>query len=169
MTVIQSSPPAAAVTPQAGEIVIIAYGAPKPKGSLKHIGRGRLVEQVEGSGTWRGKVAKAAREAMRCGYIGAGPVHAPALDGPVAVEITVTVAKPKSAPKRKETWPVTRASGDSDKLARNVLDALVDGCVLVDDSRAIDLMVRKRYAGQHPDTLDAPGAVIRVRRIGGAP
>ncbi len=168
-TAADQSPPASGPHPARGEgaVVITAHGNPKPKGSLKHIGNGRLVEQVEGSGTWRGKVADAGRKAMIGAHNGPRLMRRPPLDGPLAVEITVTVAKPKSAPKRRETWPDTRASGDADKLARNILDALADGGVLADDARVIELLCRKRYPGQHPDTLDEPGAVVRVWRIGG--
>lgn len=151
-----------------GEIVVTAYGTPKPKGSLKHIGNGRMAEQVEGSKPWREKVADAGHAAMLSGRLGRGPARRPPLDGPLAVEITVTVAKPKSAPKRRETFPDTRSSGDADKLARNILDALADARVITDDARVVELACRKRYPGQHPDALARPGAVIRVRQFGGA-
>lgn len=36
------------------------------------------------------------------------------------------------------------------------------------NARVIELACRKRYPGQHPDTLARPGAVIRVRQFGGA-
>lgn len=129
-------------------IRILVDGDPKPKGSLKHIGRGRLVEQVAGSGTWRQRVAWAARE-QHAG----SPVTAPA-----GVDFEVRVAPPKSAPKTRVTLPATRSSGDVDKHARNVLDALVDGGVLRDDSQVVDLRARKR----HCLPGEAPGAVIEV-------
>lgn len=166
MTATQITLPAADTTADE-TITIVAYGVPKPKGSLKHIGNGRLVEQVEGSGGWRKSVADAARKAMRGGVPGYYQLKREPLDGPVCVEITATFFKPKSAPKTRESWPCTRATGDSDKIARNVLDAIVDGRVLVDDSRVVDLVCRKVYPGQHADALDRPGAVIRIKRIGG--
>ncbi len=129
-------------------IHIEVAGEPKPKGSLKHIGRGRLVEQVKGSGTWRERIAWACREQ----YTGSP------LDAPAVVDVEVRVAPPKSAPKRRVTLPATRSSGDVDKHARNVLDALVDGGVLADDSRVVDLRIRKR----HCLPTEAPGALITV-------
>lgn len=123
-------------------------GIPKPKGSLKHVGRGRLVEQVAGSSTWRAAIAAAALQQYR-----GEPLTVPAV-----VEFEVRVAPPKSAPKTRVTLPSTRSSGDVDKHARNVLDALVDGRVLADDSQVVDLRARKRHclAGE------TPGAVIEV-------
>lgn len=123
-------------------------GVPKPKGSLKHIGRGRLVEQVAGSGTWRDQIAWACREQYK-----GQPLTVPAI-----VDFEVRVAVPKSAPKGRVTLPATRSSGDVDKHARNVLDALVDGGVLADDSRVVDLRARKR----HCLPGEVPGAVIEV-------
>lgn len=137
---------------------VIAYGRPKAKGSLRHVGGGRLVEQVTGSGDWRTDIVIAAQNAVA---LAAYPPRYP-LDCSVRVEATFTFPRPASAPKTRPTWPTTRASGDVDKLARNALDALVDAGVLVDDARVIDLLAFKRYPGQGPDALDLPGARIRV-------
>lgn len=134
-------------------IRIVVEGTPKPKGSLRHIGRGRLVEQVKGSTTWRGLVGYAARQQ----YTG------PAIDSAAAVDFEIRVMPPKSAPKRRITWPVTRSSGDLDKHARNVCDALVDGGVLTDDSRVVDLHGRKR----HCLPGEVAGAVIDVWPVNG--
>ncbi|MFY1686439.1 RusA family crossover junction endodeoxyribonuclease [Plantactinospora sp. WMMB782] len=130
---------------------IIVSGDPKPKGSLKHIGRGRLVEQVAGSGTWRQRVAWAARQQH----------SGPPIAEPVAVTFVVCITPPKSAPKRRITWPATRSSGDIDKHARNLLDALVDGRVIADDSRVVEIRGRKR----HCLPGESSGAVILVRRM----
>ncbi|MEU8157997.1 RusA family crossover junction endodeoxyribonuclease [Micromonospora sp. NPDC048986] len=130
-------------------IRITVIGTPKPKGSLKHIGRGRLVEQVTGSTPWRQTVAWAARSQH----------HGDPIADPAVVLFEVRVALPKSAPKRRIIWPATRSSGDIDKHARNILDALVDGGILADDSRVVDLRGRKR----HCLPGEQPGAVICVR------
>lgn len=133
-------------------IRISVDGDPKPKGSLKHVGKGRLVEQVAGSSTWRGQVAGAARLQHRGGPIG----------DPSVVVFEVRVTAPKRAPKSRVTMPATRSSGDLDKHARNILDALVDGGVLADDSRVVDLRARKR----HCLPGEKPGAVIKVCAVG---
>lgn len=134
---------------------ITVYGTPKPKGSLAHVGKGRLVEQVVGSKPWR--------EAVKWAAIQAKDEAFHVFSGPVAVHIVVTVKKPVSAPKRRRTWPITRSSGDADKHARNCLDALVDAVIMFDDSQVTDLHLIKSYPGQEPGALDHPGAVITVR------
>lgn len=127
---------------------ILVDGTPKPKGSLRHVGRGRLIEQVKGSGTWRDLVAVAARAQYR----------GEPIDEAAVVDFEIRVLAPKSAPKNRVTLPVTRSSGDIDKHARNVCDALVDGGVLKDDSRVVELRARKR----HCLPGEAAGAVIEV-------
>lgn len=139
-------------------LVVVVHGRPKAKGSMRHVGGGRMVEQVAGSGDWRIDMKAAAMNAVA---LAPDPSRYP-LDCPVRVEATFTSPRPASAPKTRTTWPITRASGDGDKLARNCCDSLVDAGVLVDDARIIDLLVFKRYPGQGPDALEIPGAVIRV-------
>ena len=126
-------------------------GIPKPKGSLRHVGRGRLVEQVAGSSRWRQQVATAVLNRY---------TEQPIADAAV-VDFEIRVVPPKSAPKRRMTLPVTRSSGDIDKHARNILDALVDGRVLADDSCVVELRGRKR----HCLPGEEPGAVIQVRPV----
>jgi Holliday junction resolvase RusA-like endonuclease len=137
-------------------ILITVYGSPKPKGSLRHVGHGRMVEQLAGSKPWREAVKWAAVEA-----------NVGTVTGPVLVDVVVTVTKPHSAPKRRRTWPITRSSGDVDKHLRNVLDALVDAAVLPDDSQVITATITKAYPGEEAGALDQPGARIAVHRIGG--
>jgi Holliday junction resolvase RusA-like endonuclease len=141
-------------------LTITAYGVPKPKGSLRHIGNGRLKEQLEGSPIWREAVKAAA-------FVAARTSGWQRLENtPVAVSATLTFERPASAPKRRVTWPITRSSGDVDKQARNILDALVDAGIVKDDSQVIDLSIRKRYCGQHDEALHIPGAMIRVYDLG---
>lgn len=146
-----------------GELLIVVRGKPRPKGSMRHVGNGRMIEQISGSGDWRVDVKMAALAALSRQSDRVFLDQLFPLDCPVEVEITFTFTKPASARKTVETYPDTRSSGDADKLARNVLDSLEDAGVLKDDARVIDLRSRKRYPGQHADTLDIPGAVIRVR------
>lgn len=123
------------------------HGTPKPKGSLRHIGHGRMVEQVNGSKEWRETVAWAARQAH----------SGPALDGPLIVTAIVYLPRPKT---NRDAYPTKRWSGDSDKHARNINDALVDAGVIVDDSLIIDSITRKRFADHCP-----PGAHIAVMPV----
>jgi len=128
-------------------------GKASPKGSLRHVGHGRLIEQVAGSKPWREKVVAAARDTVAYSpYAYLFP-----MDGAVAVDIDLYVERPKSAPKRP--WPITRSSGDVDKHARNILDALVDARVIRDDSQVVTLHVNKAHHA------DAPWADVRVREV----
>lgn len=138
---------------------------PAPQGSKRHVGRGRLLEQSKRVAPWREAVDKAARDARVVGHIGAVPVHKPALDGPLSVEIVFTVRKPASAPKTRVTWPTTRDSGDIDKLLRSTFDALTTAGAIADDSRIVEITARKVFPGEGLDALETPGAVIRVWRL----
>lgn len=123
-------------------------GIPKPKGSLRFLGKGRVVEQVKGSDEWRQTVAAEARKAMRGRCL---------LTGPLAVHAVVRIAQARS---NRDTHPVGHNTGDIDKHARNLLDAMT-GVVYRDDSQVVVLTVVKRYA---PDSgvsvrLDAAEAL----------
>jgi Holliday junction resolvase RusA-like endonuclease len=160
---------AAPATPTAGAApdltVIVRDHRPAPQGSKRHVGRGRLIEQSKRVTPWRVAVDTAARDALVVSHIGAVPVHRPPLDGPLSVEVAFTVRKPASAPKRRVTWPITRDSGDIDKLLRSTLDALTTSGAIADDSMVVEVVARKMHPGEGLDALDAPGAVIRVWRL----
>jgi Holliday junction resolvase RusA-like endonuclease len=151
------------------EHVLVVYGPPAPKGSMKCIGRGgrhQLVDNSTRTKPWRERVAAGARRLTISG-----------LSGPLGVEVTLTVDRPTShyrvngqlsAEGRRRPWPSRKSSGvggDVDKLARTVLDALEDSGVLLDDAQVVELIVRKTFrdgAGVLPDALDRPGARIRL-------
>jgi Holliday junction resolvase RusA-like endonuclease len=155
----------ATLLPAAPEgLTFTALGVPKAKGSMRHVGNSRMIEQLAGSKPWRETVKSAAVDAVNARE-GTGDPFA-TLSGPVVVDAVFTFAKPKSAPKRRRIWPITRSSGDVDKLARNLLDALVDAWVLADDSQVVDLRARKVYAGEHYRALAGPGANVVVRVLG---
>lgn len=141
---------------------IHALGTPRPKGSLRPIvvkpkpgaeqGKAHVVmkEQLAGSPDWRAAVNGAAFTAIRCdcpepdcqalkpGYPYTGAVK-------VLVELRFTPpAKPK------DPLPKSRTTGDVDKHARNILDALQDAGVVKDDAQVCDLRVTKRYAAGEP-------------------
>ena len=132
------------------KIRLRVQGSPKPKGSLKHVGRGRLVEQVKGSTAWKEAVAWQARsKAARARWDAPG--------GPRVVTATVWLPRPPSV---KRAMPTTRSSGDVDKHARNLLDGLAEAGVFADDSQVTDLHIRKRYADGQP-----PGVQVVVEEI----
>lgn len=143
---------------------IHVVGTPRPKGSLRHVGNGRMVEQLKHSPDWRRAVVDTANRAIACdctdptchslkpGYPN---------EGPVEVQVELLFNKPKSAPKTRPILPTSRATGDADKHARNIFDALQDAGVIKDDSQVVDHHVSKRYCrdGQ------VPGARIVVRPV----
>ena len=129
-------------------MTITVYGRVAPQGSKRHAGNGRMVEMSQHVKPWRDSVNWAAREAARGERI----------IGPVSAEMTFTLPRPISAKKNA----VPSKQPDIDKLARSTCDALKMSGVIEDDSRVVDLRLRKVYPGQHPDALETPGAVIRI-------
>jgi len=176
-----ASPDLAGGVPRA-VLTITVYGVAKTKGSMRHVGNGRMVEQVGGSKPWRDNVRKAALEALQLGPADeqgmAQRAGYPFGANPVAVHIVYTVARPaghyrtgRNAHLLRDNAPIapaTRTSGDIDKVARNFLDALQDAAVLRDDAQVADLHIVKAFIGEHPQGLVFPGAVIRIRPLGGA-
>lgn len=115
-------------------------GVPKPQGSKRafvHRSTGRAV-LIESAGAplkdWRGDVKRFALDAMN---------GQPPLQGPVGMLLEFRLPRPKSHPKTKVTYPVTRP--DLDKLARSVLDAVTSVC-FEDDSQVTRLVVWKKWA-----------------------
>ena len=138
--------------------MITVIGKPAPQGSKSHVGNGRMVESSKRLKPWREAVKEAALDATdACGW--------QRLDGPVLVEIALCFDKPKSAPKKRRTWPITRSSGDADKLSRACLDALTDAAVFRDDSQVIRLIAHKYFTDDPEAPLSIPGAVIAVQEI----
>lgn len=140
-----------------GMVEIRVYGMPGPQGSKRLIGkdgrgRGILVESSAKVKPWRQAVKYAALEA-------AGRVT-----GPLEVQMTFTLPKPKSAPKTRKTWPSSRP--DLSKLVRATEDALTDAGAWDDDSRVVRCVASKVFPGEGPDALDRPGAVIRIQEAG---
>lgn len=144
-------------------LTIVVYGSPAPQGSKKFLGtfkgkdgrtHAKLAESSAKVRPWRQDVKTAAEAARN----GTDPI-----DGPVNLKITFTLPKPKSAPKRRVTWPDKKP--DLSKLVRSTEDALVDAGVLRDDSRVICLVAQKTFPGQGRDSLEAPGCVIHITEV----
>lgn len=140
-------------------IEIRAYGIPGPQGSKRFVGvskagKGLMVESSKKVMPWREAVKWAAIHAR-------GKAHASTLDGPLFVSMVFTLAKPKSAPKSRKTYPKTKP--DLSKLARSTEDALTDAGLWTDDARVVEYTrLAKVYPGEDADSLDSPGVVIRV-------
>lgn len=139
-----------------------AHGTPAPKGSMKCVGgkgRHQLINNSPAAKAWQDVVAWAGR------------LHeGPALVGPLGVQITVTVERPKSTTVESRPWPHLRTAGDVDKHARTILDGLEQGGVLTDDAQVCEVHARKVYPDTPgvPDALGRPGALIRIYPLEGS-
>ena len=141
---------------------IFVPGTPRPKGSMRHVGKGRMVEQLASSPDWRHAVAQATFDALAVAKDSGGvglPVGFPHA-GPVEVRIGLIFPRPKSS--KNGARPSTRTTGDIDKHARNILDALQDGGLIKDDAQVIGLAVTKYYTSAG----STPGAQITTWLVG---
>jgi crossover junction endodeoxyribonuclease RusA len=139
------------------QVIVVVVGRPAAQGSKRHVGGGRMIEQSAYVAPWR----EAVRAAALLPEVWAADVRP--LLGPLSVVVTFTLAKPRSAPKRRRTFP-DRAP-DVDKLLRSTLDGLTSAGVWRDDAQVIELFGRKAYPGEHHDALTVPGAIVRINRI----
>lgn len=119
-----------------------ARGIPRPQGS-KRLLRGRLIESSRGHADWRRTVAMAAL-AARQDRGGEWPV-----DRPVRMSIYFFV------PGRPDARP------DIDKLARAVLDAIVEAGVVRDDSQVVELFALKEQVRRR----DKCGATVSILEL----
>lgn len=160
---VPAAPVAAGPRPEPA-IVITAVGLPAPQGSKRHVGNGVMVESSKKVKPWRQDVKHAALDIAEA-------LDWTVLDGPLAVAMTFTFARPKghyrtgrnahllrdAAPSRPAGMP------DLSKIVRSTEDALT-GIVWKDDARVVEYVrLGKWYAGtEAPDVLVVPGCVIRV-------
>lgn len=150
--------PTALLRSQCPILTVVVAGLPAAQGSKRHVGNGRLIEQSKAVKPWRKNVRTAAEEAFTGALLG------DPLAGPLGVDITFTVRKPVSAPKRRRTWPAVRP--DLDKMLRSTFDALTEARIWGDDGQVVEVSGRKVYPTEHELALTAPGALIRVWQIG---
>lgn len=160
---------------------IVVYGEPAGQGRVSFMGKGRgaVHSNAKDLKPWRKAIILAARDVTGAhGYTDWGGIcltcrikkdqHGLYANIPTAADITVTVPKPKTAPKRRQTWPITRSSTDIDHHARACLDSLSESGVIKDDSQITELTIRKVYPNEHPEALSEPGAIIRLYTLPGA-
>lgn len=160
---------------------ITVYGVPAGQGRVSFMGKGRpaVHSNAKVLKPWRKDIITAARAVTGAhgfaDWDGTCAVcqvvkkdHGLYVDVPTRAVITVTVPKPKTAPKRRRTWPITRSSTDIDHHARACLDSLSESGVIKDDSQITELTIRKVYPGEDPEALDEPGATIRLYILTGA-
>ena len=129
------------------ELPFTVYGVPRPQGSKRHVGNGRMVESSTRVAEWRTLVAHTASIAQ---------AGRPVIEGPVTVDVVFGFGLPKQPGTRRSQDPHT-SRPDLDKLVRAVLDALT-GVVYTDDSQVVELSARKVWVETGQDC-----AVIMVQ------
>jgi Holliday junction resolvase RusA-like endonuclease len=128
-------------------ISFFVEGDPRPKGSGSRIKgkRGKLGPYIESAdkatdtrsaGSLKRWSETAAWEARSC--MGSSKP----IDGAVRVELLFCLPR---TTKKKHLFPDRHGTGDVDKIARAVLDAM-EKIVYTNDARACDLLVKKRFA-----------------------
>jgi Holliday junction resolvase RusA-like endonuclease len=155
-------PDVASFASGASVLRIVVYGTPGPQGSKKFVGmitgkdgreHANMQESSKKVRPWRRKVMVAAKMAI---------LDSPPLDCPLTVRMIFTMPKPKSAPKRRRTWPMRYP--DVSKLARSTEDALTEAGVWADDARVVGYdRLAKVFPGEDIEALEGPGAVIEIR------
>lgn len=146
-------------------------GIPAPQGSKRHVGGGRMVEMSKAVGPWREAVRAEAQRAIEDATWHSGVDPGKPVSDALSVTVVFVLARPKghmgggqlggkqyvkqSAP----AYPAKRP--DLDKLARAVLDGLVMGGVMADDSQVVSLNCAKVYARNGMP----PGALVEVEAM----
>ena len=126
-------------------------GKAQPQERVKgfRVGHSVRVYDPEKSRNYKAKVAEYARK-----YIGSHRER-PLFPKGTALHVTlrVYITPPKSWSQKKKAQayaglilPSGRSTGDSDNYAKSILDGLTRSGVWYDDSQAVDIDVRKRYA-----------------------
>lgn len=141
--------------------IFVPGSKPKPKGSLRHVGRGRMVEQVTGSKDWRTAVVAACMAQVINNETGLlARILKPGYPSVAEVECELTFwfERPKSRP---TGGPCTGSTGDLDKLMRNIGDALQDAGVIKNDAQITRAVIAKEYAGD--EELTGVSIVVRER------
>lgn len=130
-------------------------GCAKTKGSMtavqstsRRYGKTHMVQSVEGSDDWAALVAS--QVVMQYGTTRALPTFAKGTPVGVSLRFWLPVAD-----------AVQTHSGDVDKLARNVLDALTKAGAYADDVQVKALQVEKYPARPHP----GPGLLLKVGQL----
>lgn len=137
-------------------ISFFVAGKAEPQGSSRAFVRnGRAVVTSDNPKLkgWRKAVAGEAKAAMG---------EREPLAGPVSVEATFFMERPKSMWKKKTQDLRLPCSviPDVDKLSRGLLDALAEGGVYANDSRVSELSATKYWRSR----IDEPGVLVVIRR-----
>lgn len=150
------------------QIDVWVAGRARTKGSLRPVhnlgtGQVRLIEEVRESGPWRRAISNAVVREIATPDAGKGRYRLREgfpWDGPVAVSVICELPRENGDTADE---PIDIRYGDSDKLLRNVLDALTDAKLYADDRQVIRVALEKRFVSElHPE----PGMRIVAWREG---
>jgi len=133
------------------ELIVSVDGRPAPQGSKKML-HGQMLEANDRARPWRNLVltaVQAARAATR---------HS-CMTGPVQVDLDFRFEQPRSVRGLRGLYPMTRSTGDLDKLCRAALDGLRIAGAYIDDSQVVALTAVTRYV----ETARLEGATLNVR------
>lgn len=138
-------------------IKFFVAGIPRPGGSKRHVGGGRIIESCKHTAGWREAVAWAARNYH----------DGPLLDGPLRVRLEFVMPRPKAhygtgkrAGELKTTAPAYHTTKpDTTKLIRSTEDALTH-VVWKDDALIAEQQASKVYG-------DKPGAWVTIKALDG--
>jgi crossover junction endodeoxyribonuclease RusA len=144
-------------------LAIRVYGTAAPQGSKRHVGRGIMVESSKRLKPWRANVTAVAAEAWD---------GRPPLEGPVALTVIVSFARPAShygtgrntlvLKESAPSCPIGHQYGDLDKLLRGVIDGITDAGVWRDDKQVVAFPgSEKVFAARET----APNTYIRVEAL----
>lgn len=111
-------------------------GVPTAQGNHRISRAGRVYEATKGHRAWRNAVAVSTMTHRRRWVVAAWPIAAP-------VEVRAVFYLPRPSRPR-----AVAPSGDIDKLARPLLDGIVEGGALVNDRQVVVLHASKRYVGE---------------------
>src|SRR5690606_17977873 len=142
-------------------LTVRVHGIPAPQGSKRHVGNGRMIESSKKVGPWR--------DAVKAAILAATGRRPTTVDGPVQVDVTFILPRPKghygtgrnAGKVRTSAPPEPTTKPDLDKLMRSTLDALTDVGVLRDDAQVVRIYAAKVYAWPE----EPPGATIHVWRL----
>ena len=128
-------------------VSLTVYGHPVPKA------RARTVRTKNGKTvSFTPKKTASWEDSIRAQALSSRPEQL--LDGPLVMEATFYLLRPKSRPKR-ELYPDRKP--DLDNLVKSVKDAL-EGVIYTNDSRIVDEVTRKRYG-------DPPRVEVTIREV----
>lgn len=139
------------IATQGSKNTFAIYRGSEAKGTREFTGKIAVVERDAKLPVWRDAVKKAARaSAGRYALLEEFPVR-----GPVRVDITFSIHRPKRVPAERCGWPSVKP--DLDKYERAILDALTLSGLIVDDGQVTQTKPTKLY-----NILPGTGVVVEV-------